>query len=377
MQSKKKIKLFIFQPYPNFGGADRSIIKLINGLNFNDITLISLSKCNYNQYLNKRIKFKILKSDRTLFSITELRNYIKEEASKNNFTKNIIISNQNFANVITMISLNKFKDIKKILIERNHLDELKFYNNFKDYIKKKIILFLIKIYYSKSDAIVGISKKLSTDLKYYINSKVITIYNASLEENIIQNNEAKKIKKIKFNFKKKIILNVGFFEKQKDQITILKSINILKYHYKNFVLVLIGKGKEYENLKNYNKKNNLEKFIKIYKNIENPSLFFKKADLFILSSIYEGLGNVLVEALKYNCPVITSDCNAGPMEIIKKGKYGDFFPPGDYEGLAKKILNHLRNPKRLKNKAKLSKKYINKFSLKNNIFRFNRLFKKI
>ncbi len=377
MQSKKKIKLFIFQPYPNFGGADRSIIKLINGLNFNDITLISLSKCNYNQYLNKRIKFKILKSDRTLFSITELRNYIKEEASKNNFTKNIIISNQNFANVITMISLNKFKDIKKILIERNHLDELKFYNNFKDYIKKKIILFLIKIYYSKSDAIVGISKKLSTDLKYYINSKVITIYNASLEENIIQNNEAKKIKKIKFNFKKKIILNVGFFEKQKDQITILKSINILKYHYKNFVLVLIGKGKEYENLKNYIKKNNLEKFIKIYKNIENPSLFFKKADLFILSSIYEGLGNVLVEALKYNCPVITSDCNAGPMEIIKKGKYGDFFPPGDYEGLAKKILNHLRNPKRLKNKAKLSKKYINKFSLKNNIFRFNRLFKKI
>ena len=44
MQSKKKIKLYIFQPYPKFGGADRSIIKLINGLGYNDITLISLSK---------------------------------------------------------------------------------------------------------------------------------------------------------------------------------------------------------------------------------------------------------------------------------------------------------------------------------------------
>ena len=59
MQSKK-IKLFIFQPYPKFGGADRSIIKLINGLDNNDITLISLQKCNYNKYLNKKIKYKLL-----------------------------------------------------------------------------------------------------------------------------------------------------------------------------------------------------------------------------------------------------------------------------------------------------------------------------
>ena len=47
MYSKKKVRLFIFQPYPKFGGDDRSIIKLINGLNFDDITLISLSKCYY------------------------------------------------------------------------------------------------------------------------------------------------------------------------------------------------------------------------------------------------------------------------------------------------------------------------------------------
>lgn len=371
MQFIKKIKLFIFQPYPKFGGADRSIIKLINGLSFNDITLISLTSCKYHKYLNKKIEYKVLNSNRTLFSIFELKKFIKKETSKNSYKKNIIVSNQNFANVITIISLNKLKTIKKILIERNHLDELKFYKNIKDYIKKKIILLLIKIFYSKSDAIVGISKKLSFDLKNYINSNVITIYNPSLENKIIRNN---KVKKVRIKSYKKIILNVGYLEKQKDQITILKSINILKNYYKNFLLIIVGEGSEHENLKNYINKNNLNKFVKIYKNVNNPELFYKKADLFVLSSIYEGLGNVLVEALKNKCPVITSSCNSGPMEIINNGKYGDYFSPGDCETLSKKILQHFNNPKKLKKKSEKSLNHINKFSLKKNIDDFNKLF---
>ena len=374
MQFGKKIKLFIFQPYPKFGGADRSIIKLINGLNFSDITLISLSKCKYDKHLNKKIQYKVLNSNRAIFSIFKLKRFIKREISRDDSKKNIIISNQNFANVITIISLNKLSKIKKILIERNHLNELKSYKNLKDFIKKKVILFFIKIYYSKSDAVVGISKKLSLDLGKYINSKVITIYNPSLENKIIKNNKVKKIQIDRF---KKIILNVGFFEKQKDQITILKSINILKNHYKNFLLILIGKGSEYENLKNYIYKNNLNRFTKIYKNVENPELFYKKADLFVLSSIYEGLGNVLVEALKNKCPVVTTNCNSGPMEIINNGKYGDYFLPGDHETLAKKILNHLNNPERLKKKLKISSNHMNKFSLKKNIENFSKLFSSI
>jgi glycosyltransferase involved in cell wall biosynthesis len=374
MNSQKKIKLFIFHPYPKFGGADRSIIKLINGLKVDDITLISLSKCLYKKYLNKKINYKILKSKSTFFSIFHLKNYIKDQIIKNESYKNIIISNQNFANVITMISLNKLTKIKKVLIERNHLNELKYFRNFKDFIKKQVILIFIKIFYSKSDAVVGISKQLSNDLSKFINKKVITIYNPSFEEKIIKNNKAINTK---IDTKKKIILNVGYLEKQKDQITILKSINILKRYYQNFLLILVGNGNEYSNLKKYIKKNFLIKYVKIYKNVKNPTFFYKKADLFILSSIYEGLGNVLVEALKYKCPVITSSCNSGPMEIILNGKYGDFFEPGDYKDLSKKILNHLSRPERLRKKLMIPKSHFDKFSLKKNIYEFNQLFSKI
>ena len=374
MKINNKVKLFVFQPYPKFGGDDRSIIKLINGLNHNDITIISISKCPYTKYLNKKIKFKQLKSKRVLFSIHELRSYIKKELFNNKFKKNIIISNQNFANVATILALKDVNKIKTILVERNHLDELKNYNGILDFLKKTLILMFIKIFYKNSNAVVGISKKVSRDLSLLTNRKVYTIYNPSLEDRIIKNNN---IKKIKIYKAKKIILSVGFLEKQKDHITILKAINILKENHKNFILILIGKGTQLKKLQNYIKINNLENYVEIYQNINNASQFYKMADLFILSSIYEGLGNVVVEALKHKCPVITSNCNAGPMEIINYGKYGDFFHVSDFKILSNKIANHLKNPNRLKLKSISAKKYINKFSLEQNIKKFNELFSKI
>ena len=130
-------------------------------------------------------------------------------------------------------------------------------------------------------------------------------------------------------------------------------------------------------MQNYINTNGLKNYVKIYQNINNPVQFYKIADLFILSSIYEGLGNVVVEALKHKCPIITSDCNAGPMEIINYGKYGDFFQVRDFKVLSNKIANHLKNPERLKQKSISAKKYINKFSLEQNIKKFNELFSKI
>jgi glycosyltransferase involved in cell wall biosynthesis len=374
MNINKKVKLFIFQPYPHFGGADRSIIKLINGLKFDDVTLISISKCNYSKHLNKKIRFKNLKCNRVFFSILKVRYFIKKELSKNKFKKCIIISNQNFANIATILALGNIKEIKTILIERNHLDELKNYKGFFDCLKKNLLLILIKILYKNSNAIVGISKKLSYDLSSFIGSKVHTIYNPSLEDSIIRNND---IQKIAVNKSKKIIISVGFLEKQKDHLTILKAISILKKNHKNFLLILIGRGSQLNILKKYIKVNKLQRYVKIYQDINNATYFYKIADLFILSSIYEGFGNVVVEALKHKCPVITSNCNAGPMEIISNGKYGDFFQLGDYQNLSKKIATHFKNPKKLKIKSIKAKKHIEKFSLKQNIYKFNSLIKKI
>ena len=377
MKLRKKYRVFIFQPYPKFGGADRSIIRLINGNKSADFTLISLTKCNYSKYLNKKIKYLELKSSRVLFSFFKLREIIKNTIDRNRYDKNIFISNQNFANVISILSLYKIKNLKTILIERNHLSELQFSKNIYDLFKKKIILNLIKFSYKKSNVVVGISKKLSSDLSEFIGKKVKTIYNPASDKSIYFRTKKNHFPK-KFNKKKeKIILNVGFFEKQKDQMTIIKAFSLVKQKYKNVKLLLIGRGSLYKYLKNYVAVNDLKEDVFFFSNINNPEEFYKKADLFILSSIYEGFGNVLVEALQYKCPVITSNCKSGPMEIIENGKYGYYFNIGDDYELSNKILKFIRNPKDLRKKTIQFKKVIRRFSLKENSNSFEKLFKEI
>ena len=101
----KKIKLYFFHPYSRIGGADLSLSRLINNLDKNrfSITFITLEKPKINNYLNTKIEIKIIKKKKALFSIFDLRRIVQKNKQK--FSKIIFISNQNFANIISVISL--------------------------------------------------------------------------------------------------------------------------------------------------------------------------------------------------------------------------------------------------------------------------------
>ena len=90
-------------------------------------------------------------------------------------------------------------------------------------------------------------------------------------------------------------------------------------------------------LKYYIYKNNLDRTVKILNNISNPFPYFIKSDLFVLSSVFEGLPNVLLEALTLKKFVISTNCSTGPSEILLKGKGGILVPIKDYKNLANKI----------------------------------------
>ena len=168
-QSKKKIKIYIFHPYSGKGGADLSISRLINGLDEKkyEIDFITLNTPLIKKKILKKIKYIRVKSSRALFSFHKIINHIKQD--KKEYVKKIFISNQYFANILSVIFLKKIKDIKIVLLERNHIDEFKYDNS----IKKQIILLLMKYFYKKADAVIGISKKLSKDLSNHIKKNVL------------------------------------------------------------------------------------------------------------------------------------------------------------------------------------------------------------
>ena len=370
-----KIKLIFFHPYSYLGGADNSLRRLIENLDYTtfSITFVSLNDSYLKKILNKKVTFIKLKAKRTIFSISELKTIIEKYEKKENFKKIILISNQNFANIIASFAIPKNKKIKTIFIDRNHLDELNFYKSLSDKIKKNIIKLLIKFRYGKADKVIGICKKLSDDLSKYINKKVIPIYSPSFDKKII--NKSKE--KIHLSKEYKYILNVSRFSKRKDHTTTLKAFKIVSNKLKNIKLILIGYGPELQKVKLFAKELKIFKDIIIINKTYNPYPYMKKSHLLILTSIYEGFPNVLVESLTIGTPVISTNANAGASEILLNGKGGELIKIGDYKNLGKKIINHFNSPKKLIKKTKIAKNNLFRFETKRHSKIYTNLFKKI
>ena len=98
--------------------------------------------------------------------------------------------------------------------------------------------------------------------------------------------------------------------------------------------------------------------------------------LFVLTSKFEGLPNVLIEAQSKNIPIISSDCPTGPKEILLNGKLGDLFRVGNYKKLSELIKNFKLDKNRLIKKSKEAKKNLIRFNLKINCEKYLKIISK-
>ena len=233
---------------------------------------------------------------------------------------------------------------------------------------------LYKLGFKLADGIIVNSKNFKKQLKKKFNVNSKCIYNPLNKKDIIKMSK----KKIKFNFfdKKSLnIINVARFEDQKDHLTLLKAVNKLKSKI-YFKLVLIGNGSKEKSIKNYIKHNNLGRSVKILKNVINPFPYIIKSDLLILTSIYEGLPNILLESIVLDKFIISSDCPTGPAEILSYGKGGFLFKVGNYKDLYNKISIFRNNRKKLINKISYAKRTLDRFDYDFNLQEYKKYIEK-
>jgi glycosyltransferase involved in cell wall biosynthesis len=216
-------------------------------------------------------------------------------------------------------------------------------------IKKLIFRYLLNL----ADKVIvnSLDFKKIIDREFLINSSLIL----NPFDRTFCKKQSKKKTNIKFfkNSKKILkIINVGRLTDQKDHLTLLKAITIIKDKIP-LKLIIIGQGLNKNLLENFVRNRNLSHNVKLIGYKKNSLNFINKSDLFILSSRYEGLPNVLLEAICLKKFVISSNCSTGPREILSDGKGGLLFKVGDEHDLANKILYFYNNQHKLKKKNNL------------------------
>ena len=366
-----KINLIIFLSRFGVGGAGNSIFRLCKGLpkkKFN-ISIICLKNCPFDKEFKKiGIKVYKIKSNKTFFAMSKVLNITKFLISKK-YKKNIFISNIHYTNVLSLIFLRNLNNLKIVLVERTPLMELSIYFGFIDFIKKNIIKSLIYLLYNLSDTIVCNSANISKHFKnkYKLNTK--TIFPPSII------NSFRSSKKIYKKNKTLIIVTVCRLTKEKGLDVLFQALSLL--NFKNYKLLIAGKGIEKLKLKLLSKKLNISSKIKYFGFLKDVKPILKLSNLYVNTSYFEGFPNSVVEAINHGIPVICSQSHGGINEILLNGKCGTIFDNGNSFELANKIEEYYNNPKEYFSKTKLAKKNIKRFTLRKNILDYENLFNKL
>ena len=143
----------------------------------------------------------------------------------------------------------------------------------------------------------------------------------------------------------------------------IHAINLIKS--RDIQLIIIGKGEEKEKLINLIRESRLQNKIKLIGYKKNPFNIISQADVFVLTSKFEGSPNVLVEALYLKKYIVSTDCPTGPREILNNGKFGKLVKIGDYKNIAKE-LNRYSFSNFVKKKIRYGYKSCKKFDYETN-----------
>lgn len=138
----------------------------------------------------------------------------------------------------------------------------------------------------------------------------------------------------------KHILSAGTLKTQKDHATLIEAFALLPLSV-NAKLTILGEGVLRTKLEALVSRLGLQGRVSLPGFAIDPYPWFKSADLFVLSSRWEGFGNVIVEALECGLPIVSTDCASGPAEILGNGLYGRLVPVGDPRSLAEAMEKSL------------------------------------
>lgn len=198
---------------------------------------------------------------------------------------------------------------------------------------------LMRHAYSSAGAIVAVSKGVAEDIAQLTclpRGRISTIYNPIEVDEIPLRAEEPVAHPWFAQGEPPVVLAAGRLADEKGFPTLVKAFARVR-RLRPARLVILGEGRERKQLQDLARALDVDVDVDLSGWVANPYAYMARASVFVLSSIREGLSNVLIEALASGCPVVSTDCPYGPTEILDGGKYGRLVPVGDETSLARAI----------------------------------------
>ena len=210
-------------------------------------------------------------------------------------------------------------------------------------VKLLLITYLMRLLYPFADSIVAVSNGVANDLAKRLGTERIrikTIYNPIITEGFAARVNEEPLQKYGFHNGRPTVVYVGRISPEKRLDVALAAVEKLQAVMPLNFLV-IGDGPGMAELRERVNRKKLEEYCFIAGFIENPSPLIAASDVLVLTSDFEGFGNVLVEAMGCGTQVISTNCPFGPEEILGNNQYGQLIPQNDPDSLVSAILNVL------------------------------------
>jgi glycosyltransferase involved in cell wall biosynthesis len=276
-----------------------------------------------------------LKAPNLYMCLPALVHYLRKEKP------NVLMSADHYQNEVALMGKIIAQVPTRVIVsERNQLSKTaRNANN----LKGKLAPLTSRLLYPHADEIIAVSQGVAIDLAKTAHiplSSIQTIYNPVISPELLES--AKEPLKHEWFTSNEIpiILGVGKLETQKDFPNLIRAFAKVR-QVQPARLVILGWGKDRPHLELLIQKLGLQNDVDLLGYVKNPYAYMVRSSVFVLSSAWEGLGNVIIEALALGIPVVSTDCESGPSEILANGKYGYLTPVGDSEALADSILQVL------------------------------------
>ncbi|MDY0884247.1 glycosyltransferase [Dongia soli] len=334
-------QVFIYLPNLAGGGAERLTLNLLprfREAGYEPSLVLNTRSGALLPYVPEDIRIISLNASRSLKAIGKLsRLLIREQPD-------ILLSNLGHNNIIALWSRALSRASTKVVVcQHSVLSQESLHDGNWQH---RILPAVSTIFLRLADGIVAVSRGVADDMARILRlrrSAISVIYNPVLTRDFDARASASLNHAWFAERAMPVVLGVGRLVPEKDFGTLIKAFSLLRRSMP-CKLVLVGDGPARAGLTKLCQDLSIAADVDFVGFQENPLPFIQQAALLVMSSTYEGFGNVLAEAMGCGTPVISTDCPYGPAEILGGGRFGALVPVGDAERMAQAMQDALANP---------------------------------